>query len=43
MKHNIQKSIDKASKVIGNTWPFYSFVTSNPLSGYEQMSFEEAT
>jgi len=38
----IQKSIDEASQVIGNTWPLYSFVASNPLSGYEKMPFEKA-
>lgn len=36
-----KKSIEKASLVIGKTWPLYSFVTSNPLSGYEKMSFEK--
>lgn len=35
-------SIDAASKRIGTTWPLYSFVTSNPLSGYEKLSFEDA-
>ena len=40
---NINLSIEIASKVIGNTWPLYSFVTSNPLSGYEKMPFREAT
>ena len=40
---NIKTSIESASKVIGNTWPLYSFVTSNPLSGYETMPFKEAT
>ena len=39
---NLKHHIDKASKVIGNTWPLYSFVTSNPLSGYEQLPFSEA-
>ena len=39
---NIQKSIEKASQAIGNTWPLYSFVASNPLSGYEKMPFEKA-
>lgn len=34
--------IDKASGVIGKTWPLYAFVTSNPLSGYEQKSFLNA-
>jgi len=41
--NNIKTSIDTASKVIGNTWPLYSFVTSNPLSGYETSNFTEAT
>ena len=39
----IQKSIEEASQVIGKTWPLHAFVTSNPLSGYEQKSFKEAT
>jgi uncharacterized protein YbcC (UPF0753/DUF2309 family) len=38
----IIKSIEQASKVIGKTWPLYSFVTSNPLAGYEDMPFKEA-
>ena len=35
-------TIDTASKVIGKTWPLYSFVTSNPLSGYEHTHFKKA-
>ncbi len=35
-------SIKEASGVIGKTWPLYSFVTSNPLTGYEKMPFQEA-
>lgn len=35
--------INKASTVVGKTFPLYAFVTSNPLSGYEGMSFEDAT
>ncbi len=42
MPQDILKSIDEASKVIGKTWPLYSFVTSNPLSGYEQTAFKTA-
>lgn len=41
-QHHIQKSIDEASRVLGKTWPLYSFVTSNPLSGYEKLPFKEA-
>lgn len=36
------KSIDEAALVVGKTWPLYSFVTANPLSGYEESSFVEA-
>lgn len=35
--------IEEASSVVGITWPLYSFVTSNPLSGYEKSSFKEAS
>ncbi len=41
-QQNIQESIVKASRVIGKTWPLYSFVTSNPLSGYERFPFKDA-
>lgn len=42
MNSKFQKSIDAAALVVGKTWPLYSFVTSNPLAGYEKMSFEKA-
>lgn len=42
MPQDILNSINEASKVIGKTWPLYSFVTSNPLSGYEETSFTDA-
>ena len=42
MNQHILNSIDEASKVIGKTWPLYTFVASNPLSGYENSSFKEA-
>ena len=38
----ILSSIEAASQRIGTTWPLYSFVTSNPLSGYERLPFEDA-
>ena len=40
--HNFSKCIEDASLVIGKTWPLYSFVTSNPLSGYEETPFRAA-
>ena len=39
---HISAYIEEASRVIGKTWPLYSFVTSNPLSGYETKPFQEA-
>lgn len=42
VREKIVKSIDIASEVIPKTWPLYSFVTSNPLAGFEDMSFHEA-
>lgn len=42
MSQILENSIDQASKVIGKTWPLYSFVASNPLSGYENLPFQEA-
>ena len=43
IKESTLKNINTASKVIGKTWPLYSFVTSNPLSGYENLHFVKAT
>lgn len=42
MSQYIINSINEASKVIGKTWPLYTFVASNPLSGYENAPFEKA-
>ncbi|MCL4152361.1 UNVERIFIED_CONTAM: hypothetical protein GTU68_036309 [Idotea baltica] len=42
MSQQILNSIDEASKVIGKTWPLYTFVASNPLSGYEKSTFKDA-
>ena len=39
---DLLKNIEDASRVIGKTWPLYAFVTSNPLSGYENSPFEKA-
>ncbi len=43
MNQHIHRIVfNEASKVIGKTWPLYTFVASNPLSGYENASFQEA-
>ena len=41
-QEQISLSLEAASNRIGTTWPLYSFVTSNPLSGYEKLHFEDA-
>lgn len=38
----IESSIQQASAYVATTWPLYHFVTSNPLSGYEHLPFEQA-
>ncbi|MEZ4686038.1 MAG: putative inorganic carbon transporter subunit DabA [Bacteroidia bacterium] len=40
--HSIDNLVTKASEVLGNTWPLYSFETSNPLRGFEKLPFPEA-
>ncbi len=42
MNLKLQQSIDEASQIVGTTWPLYSFVTSNPLAGFEKNHFSEA-
>jgi uncharacterized protein YbcC (UPF0753/DUF2309 family) len=41
-QQNLQQTIQQAAKAVGTTWPLYSFVTSNPLSGYEKQEFKAA-
>ncbi|MFC5368816.1 DUF2309 domain-containing protein [Salinirubrum litoreum] len=38
----IHDSIDKAANTVGSVWPIHSFVTANPLSGFEDLPFGEA-
>lgn len=42
INQNLNDCIEEASSTIGKTWPLYGFVTSNPLSGYEGLGFENA-
>ncbi|MDY7081641.1 MAG: putative inorganic carbon transporter subunit DabA, partial [Halobacteria archaeon] len=37
----IQKRIESAAESVGQSWPLHSFVTSNPLSGFENQPFHE--
>jgi uncharacterized protein YbcC (UPF0753/DUF2309 family) len=38
----IDDSIDTAATTVGSLWPIHSFVTANPLSGFEDRPFDEA-
>ncbi|MFB6109130.1 MAG: DUF2309 domain-containing protein [Haloplanus sp.] len=35
-------AIERAAASVGSVWPIHSFVTANPLSGFEDRSFAEA-
>ncbi|UPW00497.1 DUF2309 domain-containing protein [Halorussus gelatinilyticus] len=35
-------SIERAAENVGSVWPLHSFVTANPLSGFEDQPFHEA-
>ncbi|MFC7185684.1 DUF2309 domain-containing protein [Halorubrum yunnanense] len=38
----IHERIDNAATTVGSVWPIHSFVTANPLSGFESAPFSEA-
>ena len=38
----ISDAIDEAAATVGSLWPIHSFVTANPLSGFEHRPFDEA-
>jgi hypothetical protein len=41
-EHAIEESIEAAADVVGSVWPLHSFVTANPLAGFEDEPFHEA-
>ncbi|WP_247010611.1 DUF2309 domain-containing protein [Halorientalis litorea] len=38
----IEESIEAAADTVGSAWPLHSFVTANPLAGFEDQPFHEA-
>ncbi|GAA0643617.1 DUF2309 domain-containing protein [Salarchaeum japonicum] len=40
--HYLASSIERAAENVGAVWPLHSFVTANPLSGFEDRPFHEA-
>jgi len=38
----IERSIEEAAQSVGSVWPLHSFVTANPLAGFEDRPFHEA-
>ncbi|MDF9747420.1 DUF2309 domain-containing protein [Natrinema salsiterrestre] len=41
-RRRIDDSIDRAADALGSVWPLHSFVTANPLSGFEDEPFHRA-
>ncbi|MEE6208849.1 DUF2309 domain-containing protein [Salarchaeum sp. III] len=40
--HYLASSIERAAENVGAVWPLHSFVTANPLSGFEDRPFHQA-
>jgi len=38
----LRERVDEAAETVGAVWPLHSFVTANPLAGYEDRPFHEA-
>ena len=38
----LRESVENAASAVGSVWPAHSFVTANPLSGFEDRPFTEA-
>jgi len=41
-KPHLENSIERAAENVGSVWPLHSFVTANPLSGFEDQPFHRA-
>ncbi|WP_435174742.1 DUF2309 domain-containing protein [Halorussus sp. AFM4] len=41
-ERTVEDRIEKAATTVGSVWPIHSFVTANPLSGFEDVPFSEA-
>jgi uncharacterized protein YbcC (UPF0753/DUF2309 family) len=39
---DIEGEVEAAATAVGSVWPIHSFVTANPLAGFEDRPFEEA-
>lgn len=39
---SINDSIERAAETVGSVWPLHSFVTANPLAGFEDQPFHSA-
>ncbi|PHQ44394.1 hypothetical protein DJ68_18720, partial [Halorubrum sp. C3] len=40
--NTVEDEIDAAATAVGSVWPVHSFVTANPLAGFEDRPFDEA-
>jgi len=41
-EHTIHDTVEQAAATVGPVWPLHSFVTANPLAGFEDRPFHEA-
>ena len=41
-ERDVHERIDEAADAVGSVWPLHSFVTANPLAGFEDQPFHEA-
>ncbi|QLH78745.1 DUF2309 domain-containing protein [Halosimplex rubrum] len=41
-RDTLEDSIDRAAETVGSVWPLHSFVTANPLAGFEDRPFHRA-
>ncbi|WP_436932743.1 DUF2309 domain-containing protein [Halosimplex halobium] len=41
-RSTLEDSIDRAAETVGSVWPLHSFVTANPLAGFEDRPFHRA-
>ena len=39
---DVRETVEKAASCVGRAWPLHSFVTANPLAGFEDQPFDAA-
>ena len=42
VENAVERAVERAERVVAPAWPLHSFVTANPLAGFEDRPFHEA-